>query len=118
MISKTQINKRILNKRNPEIVETIEIAKKKGVLEIARVLSGPKRLYKKVNLSELEGVKSDKVLVLGKVLGQGEINKKMSVVALGFSEQAKEKLKKAGCDVELIKDELKNNPKIEGVEIL
>ena len=118
MLSKTQITKRTLKKRNPEIVETIDIAKKNECFELAKILSGPKRLYKKVNLSELNDIKGEKVLVAGKVLGQGDVSKKMSVIALSFSEQAREKLKKAGCNVKLIKDELKDNPKLNGVEIL
>jgi len=118
MISKTQISKRTLKKKNPEIVETIELAKKKGLLDLAKRLSGPKRLYSKINLSELEKVKEDKILVVGKVLGQGEIDRKIKVSALGFSEQAKDKLKKAECEVKTIKQEIEKNPKLEGVKII
>ena len=50
-----------------------------------------------------------------KVVG---IEKKIEVAALGFSEQAGIKLKKAGCDIKSIKIALEKNPKLEGVKIL
>jgi len=118
MISKTQINKRKLKKRNPEVVETIELANDNGLLELAKRLSGPLRLYSKINLDELNKIDGDKVMVVGKVLGQGEVDRKMNVSALGFSESALDKLKRAGCEVKTIKQELKDNPKLEGVEVI
>lgn len=118
MLSKTQITKRTERKRNPEIVETIELAKKNGLLDLGKKLSAPKSNYKNVNLSEIEKIEGGKILVVGKVLGQGEVSKKKIVCALGFSEQAREKLKKAGCEVKLVKDEIKSNNKLEGVEII
>jgi len=118
MISKTQISKRTLRKRNPELVETIELAKKNGLLELGKRLSSPRSNYVSINLDALEKVKGDKIIVVGKVLGSGEVGRKVSVAALGFSQQAKEKLKKAGCEIKMIKDELKSNSKLEGVEII
>jgi len=118
MISKTQISKRTEKKKNPEIVETIMLAKKNDLLDLGKKLSAPKSQYKTINLNELNDVKEDKVLVVGKVLSLGEIEAKKSVSALGFSESAKEKLKKAGCDIKTIKKELEDNPKLEGVKVL
>jgi len=108
MISKTQINKRIKKKINPEIVETINLAKKNNLLELAKKLSGPSRLYKNINLDELDKLKDDKILVVGKVLGSGEVSRKIKISALAFSEQARGKLKKAGCEISKIKDEIKS----------
>ena len=118
MISKTQISKRIKKKRNPEIVETINLAKKNNLLDLAKKLSGPRGNYKTINLDDLEKVKGDKILVVGKVLGSGEINRKMSIWALGFSEKARDKLKKAGCDIKTIKEVLDKNKTLEGVNII
>lgn len=118
MISKTQINKRTGNKKNPEIIETIVLAKKNDLLDLAKKLSGPVRLYKSVNLDELDDVKEDKIMIVGKVLGSGEVSKKIDISALGFSEQAKEKLEKAGCKIKKIKEEIKDNNKLEGVKII
>ena len=118
MISKTQITKRAERKRNPEIVETIILAKKNGLLELGKKLSSPKSNYKNINLSDIEKIDSENVLIVGKVLSQGEVSKKKTVYALGFSEQAREKLKKAGCEIKSVKDCIKDNNKLEGVEII
>ena len=63
-------------------------------------------------------MKENKVLIVGKILGSGEIDKKISVSALGFSKKAEEKLKKAWCDFKLIKQEIEKNPKLKGVKII
>ena len=118
MIRKTQISKRIKNKRNPELVETIKLAKKNNLLELAIRLSGPSRLYKSINLDELNNIKSNNIIVVGKVLGSGEINKKLNIAALGFSENAREKLKKANCKISKIKDIIKNSKKLDGIEVI
>jgi len=118
MISKKQISKRTQTKKNPEIVETIILAKKNDHLDLAKKLSGPSRFYKKINLDEIESEESNKVLVVGKVLGSGKINKKLEISALNFSESAKEKLEKAGCKIKKIKEEIKDNNKLEGVKII
>lgn len=118
MISKTKIHKRMQRKRNPELVNTILLAKKNNLLELAKRLSAPTRKQSSINLEELNKLKEDKVIVVGKVLGSGEIKKKTSIAALGFSKQAKEKLKKAGCEVKTIKQEIEKNSKLTGVKIL
>ncbi len=117
-ISKTQISKRIKRKTNPELVETIELAKKNNLLDLAKKLSGPTRKQVKINLENLNKSKESKFLVVGKVLSKGEINKKIKVAALGFSEQAKEKLKKADCKMLTIKQAIEKNPKLDDVKIL
>jgi len=118
MISKTQIEKRKNRKTNPELVETIELAKKNNLLDLAKKLSGPTRLQKRINIDELDRLEENNMIVVGKILGQGEINKKISISALGFSEQALDKLKKAKCEIKTIKQEIKDNPKLKGVKII
>jgi len=118
MISKTKISKRTKAKRNPEIMETINLAKKNDLLDLAKKLSAPRSQYKNVNLDELDNVEGDKIIVIGKVLGSGEIKRKIRVAALGFSDSARDSLNKAGCDIKSIRDEIKNNNKLEGVEII
>lgn len=117
MISKTQIFKRTEKKTNPEIVETIELAKKNNLLDLAKKLSSPKRNYTAINLDEL-GEIGDSILVVGKVLGNGNIKRKIKVSALFYSRSALEKLKKADCEVNTIKQELENNPKLKDVNII
>jgi len=118
MISKTKINKRMNKKNNPILVETIMLAKKSNNLELARKLSGSTRKQTQINLTQLNQLKEDKVIIVGKVLGGGDIKKKMSIYALGFSSQAKEKLAKAGCETKTIHEEIKKNPKLSGVKVL
>lgn len=118
MISKTEIKKRLENKRNPHVVKAVILALKNNQLELAKKLTYPNSKYKNVNLSELNSIKESKVIVVGKILSQGEITKKMSVAALGFSENAKEKLINAKCDVKTIIEELESNKELKGVKIL
>ena len=118
MISKTQINKRIKRKTDTRLVRTIEFAKKQGLLGLAKKLSTPTRLQTRISLDKLNQIKENKILVIGKVLGQGKIEKKISIASLGFSEQAKEKLKKAGSEITTFKQMIESNPKLEGVKIL
>lgn len=121
MKSKTKIEKQTLKKRNPEIVETIRAARKKEKwLKIAGILSGPRRKMPNLNLTEIDkdSKEGDTIIVPGKVLSQGEINKKIKVVALGFSEKAREKLMKSKSDPTTILEEIKKNPDAKGVKML
>ncbi len=118
MISKTKINYRAGRKKNLSLVRTILLAKKNNQLELAKILSGPTRQQSRLNLDELNKLNEKIIIVTGKVLGSGNIEKKISVSALGFSEQAKEKLKKAGCETKTIFEELEKNPELKGVKII
>ena len=117
-ISKTSISKRTKTKRNLEIIETINLAKKNNLLDLAKKLSAPRSQYKNINLDELEKAKGDKILIIGKVLGSGNINRKIGVAALSYSKSARDSLNKAGCDMKSIKMAIEKNPKMEGVTIL
>ncbi len=114
-ISKTKIEKRIQQKKNPELVETLIILKKKNP-EVAKELACPVKKQKVWNLDEINKIGKN-VLVVGKVLGAGELDKKIKIVAWSVSESAKEKIKKIGEFIYLA-DELKKNPELKGLEIL
>lgn len=121
MKSKSLIEKQIKKKTNTKLVETIILAKKnKEWLEVASILSGSRRKTMYFNLDEInEKVKdSEKIIIPGKVLSQGEINKKIKIVAISFSEKAKEKLLKSSCEISYILDEIKSNPSAKGIKIL
>lgn len=121
MKSNTKIEKQLKKKTNPELVETIILAKKnKNWKEVAEILSGPRKNRKNFNLEYLDKVVKDgeKVLVVGKVLSQGDLNKKIKIVAQGFSNSAKEKLINAGCEVLNIVEEIKKNPEMKGLRVL
>lgn len=121
MKSKTKITKQLERKKNPEIVKTIiETKKNPNWLRVAAILAGPKKQV--FNLGEInektQNQKAEKIVVPGKVLSQGEINKKIKLIALSFSESAKQKLKKAGFEISSIKEEIKKNPDGKGIYIL
>ncbi len=118
MISKTKIQRKSKKKTNPELVKTILLAKKNNHLKLANKLSGPTRQQARINLSELSEIKENNILVPGKILGEGDIKKKIKISALGFSKQARDKLKKAGCETRTIKQEIESNPSLKGVKVL
>ena len=70
------------------------------------------------NLTEIEKTEGKTFVVCGKVLSQGGITKKVKVVALSFSEKAKEKLKAAGCETLTIAEEIQKNKDAKEVIIL
>ncbi len=113
MISKTKVNERMKRKTNSYLAEAIFMAKK-GNLELATCLAAPARTRAEINVGRLGEAKTADVIVPGKVLGSGEISKKLTVYAMAFSEQARDKLKKAGCSCVLLNDALKKNPKLKG----
>lgn len=121
MKSLTKIKKQVKKKTNEETVETIlNASKNEKWLDLARILSGPRRKRKSINLKELEeeSKDGDVLVVPGKVLSQGELNKKVKVVALGFSENAKEKLSKSKKEFSYLIDEIKKNPDAKNIKIL
>ena len=69
-------------------------------LDLATRLGKPRRQRPSTNLWKIEKLakifKGKNLVVPGKVLGQGQIAEKASVIAFEFSETAKEKIKKAG----------------------
>ncbi len=119
--SKTKIKKHLGRKNNPELIETIrETLKNPNWNDIAKILSGSTRRQSSINLFEIDKqtTEGDTVLILGKVLSQGEIAKKIRICALSISKSARDKLKKTKSEFVSILDEIKKNPKAEGIKIL
>jgi large subunit ribosomal protein L18e len=116
MKSKTLIEKQVKKKTNPELVETIRLAKKTDNIEIAGLLSTPTRNRISLNLEDIdkESKENETIIIPGKVLGKGDINKKIKIIAFSFSESAIEKLKKSKTQVSSLTEELGKNKKIEG----
>jgi large subunit ribosomal protein L18e len=121
MKSKTKISKQLERKSDSRLMETIIAAKKQEAwIKIAGLLSGPRRKRTCINLEEISknSKAGETVLIPGKVLSQGEIDKKIKVIALNFSEKAKEKLLSTKCEVVSILDEIKSNPSAKGIKII
>ena len=122
MFSKTQLAKRTERKTNPELVETLLDCKKAAGkwLDIGKILSGSRRQLPVINLNEINSQtkEGDTVVIAGKVLSLGNIDKKIRIVALGFSESAKEKIKESKGEAASISDDIKKNPKAQGIKFL
>lgn len=120
MISKTKIDKR-LRRKNPNLAKTIILLKKQKKpiwLIIAKLLSNPKRKSVAVNISKINKLtkENDIVVVPGKILSDGTLEKPLTIVALSYSKKTKEKLKKAKLIT--VEKLLKENPKATGVKII
>ena len=119
MKSKTKIESQLKKKTNPVLVETVIAAKKNPLwVEVASILTGSRRNRKDFNLTDVEKASGDTIVVCGKMLSQGEISSKKKVAALSFSKNALEKLKRAGCETVLLKDEIQKNKDAKGAVIL
>ena len=86
---------------------------------IATDLEKPTRQRRVVNVLSIDkhSKEDDVVIVPGKVLGVGELNHKVTVAALAFSNEAKEKIDAKGKTM-AIKELMTQHPKGEKVRIL
>ena len=86
---------------------------------VAEELQRPSRQMRVVNIAKINRYANDgdTVVVPGKVLGSGELTKKVTVVAYQFSKQAQEKISKTGQLMSL-EDALKSGLKNKGVKLL
>ncbi len=112
--SKTRIEKRLQKKANPRLKSLIILLKKQKTdfwHTIAKELTKPKRKSVRVNLFKIDKIakSNDTLIIPGKVLSYGDINKQIKIAAFSFSDEAKRKLKLAGCKIMKI-DELIANP--------
>lgn len=108
-------------KGNITTVKLVRELKKLGAPAWERVideLNGPTRAYSEVNLSSIGRYGAATVIVPGKVLGTGELDKAVTVAALKFSKNAKEKITKAGGKAMTISELAKQNPKCSNVRIM
>ena len=113
MISKTKINKRMQNKTNKNLARAIFLSKKTNP-DIARRLALPRRRQIKVSIGQLNDSKGKVLIVPGKVLGSGNIGKKLEIYAFSYSEEARRKLLDAGCKVLSLTEALEKKSKFEG----
>jgi large subunit ribosomal protein L18e len=85
--------------------------------DIAKRLSKPRRRRVSTNIWKLNALKTDKkfILVPGKVLGTGQMEKGLNVIALEFSESAKKKISDKGKTLTLVEAV---NEKIEAKDVV
>jgi len=114
-------------KTNPNLVVLIQQLKDAGRIneapvwrDIALRLEGPARHWAEVNVGKLNRYASENetVIIPGKLLGAGEIAKKVMVAAYRSSGQAREKIEKAGGKSMSIMELVERNPKGSKVRIM
>ncbi len=96
-------------------VETIEKARAgskstKKLSYLIKLASKPKRSRISINLDKINELakENDSIIVPGKVLGEGNVTKKINLTAINFSESALTKLKGSKCTVLKLEDALKD----------
>ncbi len=121
MKSKTKISKQLKRKTSGELAETIILSKKNDAWKsVAGLLSGPRSRRIVFNLDEINKTakQGETIVIPGKILSQGELDKKIKLVALAFSEKSKDKILRSKGEISNILDEIKNNPNGKGIRIL
>lgn len=119
--SKTTIKHRTRSKTNPQIIEAVRLGLKQNAWHsIAQAVSNSTKHYSSVNLKEIDRQTKmgDIVIIIGKVLSSGSITKKIRICALGISESAKKKLADSKSEFASIADEIKKNPKAQGIKLI
>jgi large subunit ribosomal protein L18e len=115
------------SKTDPNLVALIDSLKaasrEKGSAiwrDIALRLEKPSRNWAEVNLSRLERYanEGDIIVVPGKVLGAGSINKKLTVAAYKFSGSASKKIEEAGGRQLTIPELVEESPSGRDVRIM
>lgn len=114
-------------KTNPQILDLISGLKKQSRekkvplwRDIALRLERPSRNYSEVNLSRINRYTEEKdvVLIPGKVLGAGELDHGLTVAAISFSANAKNKIIAAGGSCLTIGELMGANPQGSMVRII
>ena len=79
---------------------------------IAKKLEGPSRNWPVVNVSRIEynAAKNGKVVIPGKIMGSGNLSKKVTVSAYSFTKSAIEKIESAGGKCMIYNEFIKKNP--------
>ena len=86
---------------------------------ISNELNKPTRKRREVNLYKIDQYtrEGETALIPGKVLSEGSLNKKLTVAAYKFSDEAREKINKIGKAIS-IKELMRENPEGKKVRIL
>ena len=105
------------------IAELKQAARKEDApvwMRVAVDLEKPTRVRRAVNVYKINKVakEGDTLVIPGKVLGMGDIERKVTVAAFTFSKQAVDKIHGAGGKVLAIHELLKQNPKGSKVRVL
>ena len=114
-------------KSNPRLKELIERLKSHSYendapiwKDIANRLSKPRRNWAEVNLSRISryAKEGEVILVPGKLLGSGSIDKSVTVASFHASEAARKKVEASGGAVLTLEELMIRNPKGSGIRIM
>ena len=112
---------------DPNVRNIVKLLRKESVKNnapiwkaVAKKIMRPSRQRAVVNISKINRYtkENDLVIIPGKVLASGDLEHKVTVAALSFSEEARNKLEQAGCTILPIEDFINQNPKGTNVKIL
>ncbi len=112
---------------NPVLLDLIAELKKRSNEQSANLwkrialdLEKPTRQRRIVNLSKISRYtkENEVIIVPGKVLGSGVLNHKLTISAFQFSDQAKEKIEKAGAKIVTLLELSKENPEGKKLRIM
>ena len=114
---------RNITKDNAQLIESIrklDHHEKAIWKKVAYELAKPRRQRIEVNLSKIDtyAKEGDFILVPGKVLGSGGMNKKITVAAFSFSESAKKLITDAGAKAISLEELMQQRPDGRGILIL
>ena len=119
--------KQISRKSNSELVKTIDELKNASRendapiwKSIAKKLEGPRRNWPVVNISKIEYnvSKNGKAIIPGKIMGSGNLSKKVTISAYSFTKSAIEKIESAGGKCMVYNDFIKKNPSGKDVVVI
>ena len=108
---------RATNKELFDVISNLKkFSNKSGVgtwRAVAAKLAGSASQRSQVNLSKIDrhAKGGESVVVCGKVLGDGNLNKKVTVIGFNASSSALEKIEKSGSKFVRISDYISKNPK-------
>ncbi len=112
---------------NPILKKTIEELKELSIKEKSKIwkrvaddLSKPSRNRRQVNIYKINKFSKDGELIVvpGKVLSLGSLDKKLKIAAFNFSESAKKKIIDSGCEAISLDEAAKTNPKGKNARII
>lgn len=112
--------------KNKQLMELLQLLKKTAIENKAAVwkrvasdLEKPMRKRRIVNVYKIEKYAKDNevVVIPGKVLGTGDLNKKVTVAAFNFSDEAYKKIKEKGNPIS-IKELVEKNPQGKRIRLM
>ncbi len=107
-----------------KLIDELEKASKRynsgAWARVAELLSKPTRRRPEVNLSKINRYarEGEMVVVPGKVLGAGTLEKKVTIAAYSFSKSALEKIKASGSRAITLEQAVRENPRGSNVRII